>query len=148
MNDIEIDNMNAGKVISNDIEFAPGMPEVKEQYKSTVDYKFRRFPDWIIFNGAIAVLSGNALKVFAVLLAYTNNNSYIGELSNAKLSNLTGICRDNLYKYIKELEKFGILESITHGHVRKYHLDLKRKTYKELKQGTAETTRDLCIKRE
>ncbi|MFA5234557.1 MAG: hypothetical protein WC390_09175 [Sulfurimonas sp.] len=113
----------------SEVEFAPELQSVKKL--STVDYIFRRFPNWIVESGLLSVLQGNTAKVFLVLLSQVNFNTNCGKLSNKTLARLSGVTQKFLYRPIKELLDCGLLTNYKTGWVRHYSLNIDpTKTYK------------------
>jgi hypothetical protein len=123
------------EAIVNDIEF-PGETKSRSLTRSLVDYKFGRIPNWIIKTGLLSNLSGNAVKIFNVLLIFVHNTSHCGKLSNAILANYSGVCQKNIAQYIKELSEARLLETLKNGWVRNYRLNL----------AEPRDTTDLCLK--
>lgn len=71
----------------------------------TSDNSFVILPHWVIFSG----ISAGALKLYAVLAKYANNETHQAFPSRAALARDVGKSRDSIDRYMKELEALGAL---------------------------------------
>lgn len=67
------------------------------------------------YLGYLATLSGNALKVYMVMLAIEHNNVFA--VSAQTISDLTQLSRASVYRAIKTLKDSGLIKDIDDHHI-------------------------------
>lgn len=95
----------------NEIEFAPGVPNLKYEL-------FGKLFHWIVDRGVNMNMTGNAAKVLIVLLRYANFKSGQVIIKNETISKKSGIHISEVSKAIRNLIDSGIIESKRKGYVR------------------------------
>ena len=97
------------------IEFAPLIQTRTTEY-------FRKAPSWLIETNKVQQISGNALKIYIVLLFYSSIRTHCGKITNRILAEKAGVNRSHIHRHIKELEEQLLILNLSKGWMRHYKI--------------------------